>query len=204
MGPLDTHNHACSPGDLWWAPRSLCQNDVRWNCKSGDRLRVAAACAREINPVIRVGVLGHMKSADPWGRTKLSHGQLLSQSCLCNEFQWKLWTPELTDLAGWKILCILPHTDIREMLCCWGPWSFIFGTLPVLDFTLGIFSFGWFWFVSPYSHKTATVSRVLPWYLWGIGYRTCHKYQNLWMFKSHSWPSISLDFTFMDSTNHKS
>lgn len=42
----------------------------------------------------------------------------------------------------------------------------------------------------------------------GLGARTCHKYQNLWMLKSHSWPSLSTILPLriqptMDSVNRR-
>lgn len=43
------------------------------------------------------------------------------------------------------------------------------------------------------------LTTIIPQYLWEIGSRTCLGYQNLWMLKSHSHPSISADVGPMDT-----
>ena len=42
------------------------------------------------------------------------------------------------------------------------------------------------------------------WYSWRVGFRTHHWYQNPWMLKSHSWPSVCTGSASADTTNHTS
>ena len=42
------------------------------------------------------------------------------------------------------------------------------------------------------------------WYSWRVVFRTHHWYQNPWMLKSHSWPSVCTGSASADTTNHTS